>query len=222
MVYCPKYNFITSNFAPNEWYGRNGKKEFHSAHEDAGSTVVVEKAFDSSALLRRLAPPMGKVYEMNQRYVVEDEKIDGFEESAALIEAADDEEAANLLATIIDLTTPPSSPFNELDDNPYANYMDGVGEGEYDEGDDVDEDWENDDIPVHGSPTFSTPVELNKAQSLKRTDTFTFQKPEQARGLFKKTGTEPVQSKLVWAPKRKQRDDDDDDVDDKIENSQKK
>lgn len=222
MVYRPKFHFITSNFAPNEWYGRNGEKKFHSSHEDAGTTVVVEKAFDCSALMRRLTPPMGDITEMKQRFVPAEEKNDDFDIVKGVIDVDDDETAVEMLNGLIDLTTPPSSPVHELDDNPYENYQDGDGDGEYDADDDVDEDWENEEIPVHSSPQFSLVADLNKAQALKRTDEFTFRKPEQARALFKKLGSEPVQSKLAWAPKKRKADDDDDDVDDKIENSQKK
>jgi len=250
IVWRPTHIFITSNFAPNEWYGRNNnKKEFHSTHEDKGSAVVVEKNFDASALMRRLTSPMGKIYEMTEKYIEkEDSRVkDSLDVSLAVIEASDDEAAANILSTIIDLTSDDESPPNSIDDNPYLNYLDGDGRGEYDDDcvDDCDAIDEHDDVDweqegdvqdaldesrrerapfiVETPPT--SPRPLNKATVLKRTDELTFRKPEQTRALFKKLGPEPVQSKLAWAPaaKKRQRDDDDDDVDDKInENSQTK
>lgn len=229
----PKVIFITSNFAPNEWYGRNGKKEFHSSHEDAGSTVMVEKAFDSSALMRRLAPPMGEMYEMTEKYAVRDQRSEDFELIMKVIEAPTDEEAAEVLAGFIDLTdeSDNESPPNSIDDNPYLNYQDGDGHGEYD--DDETNDWEQEQdvqdaleesrAPFIVATPPTSPRPLNKATLLKRTDELTFRKPEQARQLFKKLGPEPVQSTLAWAPKRKRQHDDDDDIDDKLdENSQKK
>lgn len=229
IAWRPKYIFITSNFAPNEWYGRNGDKKLHSVADDV--PIVVEKTFDCSALMRRLAPPMGKIYEMNEKFNLPEIENADLEVAAALIEATDDEDAANILSTIIDLTTPPQSPVNEMEDNPYLNYQDGNGEGEYDDNkidddeidDDDDVDWENEKAPyiVETPSPRASPPALNRATILKRTDEFTFRKPEQSRSLFKKLGKEPVQSTLTWAPKRK-RVNDDDDVDDKIENSQKK
>ena len=69
IAWRPKYLFITSNFAPNEWYGRNTtQKSFHSTTDRPSEAVFVEKTFDSSALLRRLSPPMGKIYEMNEKF----------------------------------------------------------------------------------------------------------------------------------------------------------
>lgn len=230
IAWRPKYIFITSNFAPNEWYGRNGDKKLHSVADDV--PIVVEKTFDCSALMRRLAPPMGKIYEMNEKFNLPEIENADLEVAAALIEATDDEDAANILSTIIDLTTPPQSPLNEIDDNPYLNYQEGNGEGEYDDNkidddeidDDDDVDWENEKAPyiVETPSPRASPPALNRATILKRTDEFTFRKPEQSRSLFKKLGKEPVQSTLAWAPKRKRKNDDDDDVDDKIENSQKK
>lgn len=242
MQFRPKVIFITSNFAPNEWYGRNGnKKEFHSAHEDQGSTVVVEKNFDCSALMRRLSPPMGEVFEMKDKFIPVNEPSGDFEVYKKVIVADTDEEAAEVLCGFIDLTSDDESPPNSVDDNPYLNYRDGDGRGEYDDDeiDDCDEIDENDDVDweqeedvksalaeskapfiVDTPPT--SPQPLNKATLLKRTDELTFRKPEQARALFKKLGPEPVQSTLAWAPKRKRVVDEDEDIDDKIENSQKK
>jgi len=199
LIFRPQYIFITSNFAPNEWYGRNGEKKFHST-SGPGETVVVEKTFDSSALLRRLSAPMGKVYEMKDLYIRNDNSGAVLEAACAVIEADDNE-----IDEVIDLTSGSESPPHSLDDNPYEKYADYCDESV--EGLD-DDDYCEDDVQDA----------LAEARTLAELSVV---KP--AASGFKKIGKEPVQSTLALTRKRRLcDDDDDDDVDDKIEHSQKK
>jgi len=205
MSFRPQYIFITSNFAPNEWYGRSGEKKFHSTTGGAGEGVVVEKTFDSSALIRRLTPPMGRVYEMNEKYeneVVNDELFyaaDGIVEEA-IDDADDDDEVVEVVDLVSESESPPHSP----GDNPYEDYAD-YEDGEVDEVDDcVDE---NDVIDALEESRAATQLSLVR--------------PLSAAGRFKKLGPQPVQTTLSLK-RRLNVDDDDDDVDDKIEHSQKK
>lgn len=198
MVWNPKYIFITSNFAPNEWYGRNQEKKFHSTHGEPGTAVFVEKAFDCSALMRRLEKPMGIVYHKTEKFVHEPEAETAYNEFLSKLNAP---KATTLIDLCDDEIDEPVSPMP----NPYETY------GDNDDDDNIDED------EIIASTNLNT---------LKRTDTFTFRTPEATRGLFKKLGPQPVQSKLAWAQHvKKSRDadfDSDDDVDDKVQNSQKK
>jgi len=195
VAFRPQYIFITSNFAPNEWYGRNGEKKFHST-SGPGEAVVVEKTFDCSALMRRLAPPMGKIYEMKDVYIVQANDGTLLEAAAAVIEADDsvDDE-------VIDLTSPSESPPNSPGDNPYEDYRD------YDDEDDNDEVIDENEIGEA----------LDEARAASQ---LTAIRPSSSG--FKKLGKEPVQTTLVLSRKRRLNDDDDDDVDDKIEHSQMK
>jgi len=196
VAFRPQYIFITSNFAPNEWYGRNGEKKFHST-SGPGEAVVVEKTFDCSALMRRLAPPMGKIYEMKDVYIVQANDGTLLEAAAAVIEADDsvDDE-------VIDLTSPSESPPNSPGDNPYEDYRD------YDDDDDYEEE-------VIDENEIGEALDEARAASQ-----LTAIRPSSSG--FKKLGKEPVQTTLVLSRKRRLNDDDDDDVDDKIENSQRK
>jgi len=197
----PEYIFITSNYAPNEWYGRQGEKKFHST-SGPGEAVIVEKAFDSSALLRRLEAPIGKVYFMDKKYEQPDNEESALDFAASVIEASDDEHAEQLVRQVIDLTSPPESPVRSLDDNPYENYRDDFEDG-YEEDEVIDENEIGEALDEHRAASTLTYISHTPTK-------------------FKKLGKEPVQTKLVLARKRRLNDDDDDDVDDKIENSQRK
>ena len=198
----PKYIFITSNYAPNEWYGRTAEKKFHSTHGEAGTTVMVEKAFDSSALMRRLEKPMGIIEFMDKKFVPSATSSDAIDATWSLINKPKEQQH---IAALIDLCDDDlEEPVSPLP-NPYETY------GDNDDDDNIDED------EIIASTNLNT---------LKRTDTFTFRTPEVTRGLFKKLGPQPVQSKLAWAQHvkrpREADFDDDDDVEDKVQNSQKK
>lgn len=202
----PKYIFITSNYAPNEWYGRTAEKKFHSTHGEPGTTVVVEKVFDSSALMRRLEKPMGIIDFMDKKFVPSATSSNDIDATYALINKPKEQQKLQPLIDLCDDDL--EEPVSPLP-NPYETYGDI---------DDDDNQYNNDDDDeIIASSNLST---------LKRTDTMTFRTPETPRGIFKKLGQGHVQSKLAFAQHIKRpRDDDfdsDDDVDDKVQNSQKK
>jgi len=211
VTFRPEYIFITSNFAPNEWYGRSTEKKFHSTTGEPGETVVVEKTFDCSALMRRLAPPIGKIFEMKDRYAGDDvdDNRHGLDSVVELMNRQSDADETgscdglNENGEVIDLTSPAESPPHSPGDNPYADYEDYYG----DDIDDNDDCYDEDDID-------DAVAEARVLADLSVVRPTT--------SGFKKIGKEPVQSTLALTRKRRLYEDDDDDVDDKIEHSQKK
>jgi len=212
----PGWIIITSNHPPNEWYFQNGEKKFHSSTGVPGETTVVEKAFDCSALLRRVNPPYGITIEMKDKYDEPEPEFDIVSEVAALNKVID-------LTGDDDDEPPPSFEYEETDENEFCDETEFPVTEDYDSDDEL-KNWckhKVEDGREMCDNCEEHAIQGGLKHKLKRTLSFhktpeaelVVEKPPSlaSAGHFKKVGTGPVQSLLRLKRAR----DDDEDVDDK-------
>lgn len=199
-AFNPDLIIITSNDDPKDWYFKKpaeGPLEGHLVHKD------------STALLRRVAAPYGKTIKMEKDPEFGDPQ--GIEGRPPL----EDVEEAILNGCFdprpqqqqVKLEVPQEDDFPDTPEPVFRRPS-------QQDVRDLRTEEELSDTSSEGFADDNAHIDIRKPTKLRRTDSFTFKKPD-TTGRFKKLGTQPVQSTLEFLKKefKKPRPSDDDDGD---------